>query len=62
MRVILMTSLMTGGFCAVFAGVVDAITDALTMWQVIGLGALSGTLVSLFAQLVLRRGRIGAGG
>ena len=26
MRTILITSLMTGGFCAVFAGVVDAIT------------------------------------
>ena len=55
MRAIVTTSLMTGGFCAVFAGVVDAITDALTMWQVIGLGAISGAMGSLFAQLVLRR-------
>ena len=56
MRSILITSLMTGGFCAVFAGIVDAVTDALTMWQVIILGAISGASGSLIAQLVTRRG------
>lgn len=57
MRTLLVTSAMTGGFCAVFAGIVDAITDALSMWQVIGLGGLSGFCGSLLAQLVLKRGR-----
>ncbi len=55
MRQIALTSILTGCFCAVFAGGVDAVTDALTMWQVIGFGAVSGTLGSLVSQLVLRR-------
>ena len=53
-RAILVAALTTGAFCAVFAGFVDAITDALTMGQVIVLGGVSGFLGSLFAALVWR--------
>ena len=53
MNPILLTSVLTGVFCAVFATVIDVITDALNMWTVIGLAFTSGFLGSLFAQLVL---------
>ena len=52
-----MTSGLTALFCAAFAGVVDALTMALSAGQVVALGAVSGGLGSLFAQLVLRRER-----
>ena len=52
MRQILTTSVLTGGFCAIFAGGVDAVTDALTMWQVMILGGISGATGSLIAQLL----------
>ncbi len=55
MQQVILTSVLTGLFCAGFAGVIDAITDALTMWQVIGLGAVSGLCGSLVSQLVLGR-------
>lgn len=51
----LLSALMTGVFCAGFAAVVDAITDALTMWQVIGIALLSGFCGSIFASVVLGR-------
>ncbi len=54
-RAILIAALTTGAFCAVFASVVDVVTDALTMWQVAIAGFISGTLGSLFAALVWRR-------
>lgn len=54
-RFMWVSALMTGLFCAGFAAVVDALTDQLMVWQVIALAALSGTLGSLFAQMVLGR-------
>ncbi|MGJ8604683.1 MAG: hypothetical protein ACSHXH_11200 [Marivita sp.] len=55
LRAVLMTSVITGVFCAVFAAFVDVITDALDMWVVIALAFLSGFTGSLFAQVVLKR-------
>lgn len=55
MRKILTTSALTGVFCAIFAGGVDAVTDALNMWQVMILGGISGATGSLIAQYVTRR-------
>ncbi|MEM1102018.1 MAG: hypothetical protein AAGH73_10890 [Pseudomonadota bacterium] len=43
----------TAIFCAGFAFVVDAITDALAAWQVVTLAALSGFLGSLFGNSLL---------
>ncbi len=54
-RTILLAALTTGAFCAVFAGVVDAVTDALTLGQVVAVGGVSGILGSLFASYVIRR-------
>lgn len=56
-RMIFATSLMTGVFCAGFAVVVDALTDALPMILAIAVAFASGFLGSLFAQLVLHRQR-----
>ena len=53
----LTTSLLTGVFCALFAVVIDLVTDALSMSVVIGLAFVSGFLGSLFAQVVLGKGR-----
>ncbi|MEL7117542.1 MAG: hypothetical protein AAGP08_18490 [Pseudomonadota bacterium] len=55
MRMVLVSALATGVFCAAFAAVVDAITDALNMWQVIALAMVSGFCGSLFASLLLGR-------
>jgi hypothetical protein len=52
---VLLTSVVTGVFCAVFAVVIDLVTDALNMWLVIALAFVSGFSGSLFAQLVLKR-------
>ena len=52
---VLLSALATGVFCAGFAAVVDAVTNALTMWQVIGLALVSGFCGSVFASLVLGR-------
>ncbi len=57
LRMILIAALTTGLFCAIFAMVVDAVTDALEIWQVAVAGLISGFLGSLFASLVLRRDR-----
>lgn len=48
---------LTGVFCAVFAIVVDAATEVLSMKQAIVLAMISGFLGSMFAQLVLKRTR-----
>ena len=55
MRPILLTSATTGLFCAIFAGGVDAVTDALSLWQVMSLGAISGALGSFVAQMAVKR-------
>jgi hypothetical protein len=57
MNPVLLTAALTGLFCAMFAGLVDIVTDALAMWQVMILGAVSGFCGSLFAQFALRRGK-----
>ena len=57
MRSLLIAALVTGAFCAAFAFVVDAITDVLTMWQVIGVAAVSGFCGSIFASFILGRNR-----
>ena len=54
---VLLTSVMTGVFCAGFAVVVDLITNALEMWMVIAVAFASGFTGSLLAQLLLKRER-----
>lgn len=54
MKMTITSALATGFFCAVFAGVIDAITDQLGMVEVIVLAGISGTLGSLFAHFALR--------
>ena len=56
-RVTLIAATLTGLFCAAFAGVIDAITDALPMLTVIILAFVSGFLGSLFARIILGKGR-----
>jgi len=55
LRAALLAAAATGGFCAVFALGVDAVTDALTWRQVAIVSFLSGFFGSLFARLVLGR-------
>ncbi len=54
-RLMWTSAFTTGLFCAGFAAVIDAVTEQLSMLQVIALAAVSGTLGSLFAQLVWGR-------
>jgi phage-related holin len=54
---VLLTSMITGAFCAVFAMVIDVITDALSLWMVAALAFVSGFAGSFFAQVVLKRAR-----
>lgn len=54
---VLTTSVLTGVFCAVFAIGVDTVFSALPMIAGIALAFVSGFLGSLFAQLVLGRGK-----
>ena len=56
LKAALIAAFATGGFCAVFALGVDAVTDALNWRQVALVSFLSGFLGSLFARLVLGRG------
>lgn len=56
MKPILLTASAAGVFCAVFAFVVSAITDVLSMTQALALAGVSGFLGSLVGQLVFRRG------
>lgn len=52
MKLLILPAIMTGVFCAVFATLVGLITEALTMWMVLGVSFVSGFLGSLFAQWV----------
>lgn len=56
LRMMLATAAVTGVFCAGFAIVVDAVTDALSMTVAIGLAFVSGFLGSLIGQYLMRRG------
>lgn len=56
-KTILISAVLTGLFCAVFAVGVDYLTDMLRRGQVIGISFTSGFLGSLFAQTVLGRWR-----
>jgi hypothetical protein len=53
----LFASGLTGVFCAVFALVVSFVFDALPMWAGVLVAFCSGICGSLFAQLVLNRGK-----
>jgi hypothetical protein len=55
MRMVLLSACATGVFCAGFAAVVDVITEALTLWQVVTLAMISGFCGSIFAQFILGR-------
>lgn len=55
MKPILLTATVAGGFCALFALTVNAVTDVLTMTQALALAGLSGFLGSLVGQLLIRR-------
>ena len=57
MRAVLLTSVTTGVFCAIFAVVVDMVTDALNMGAVIALAFVSGFLGSLFGHIVVKKQR-----
>lgn len=54
-KTILITSLCTALFCAIFAGAVDDVTDALAWWYVTGFGAVSWFAGSFFGQKVAQR-------
>ncbi len=56
-RVVLMSAVLTGVFCAGFAVFIDWATDMLQRNQVIVVSFISGFLGSLFAQTVLGRWR-----
>ena len=56
-RAILMSALLTGVFCAGFAVFIDTLTDMLARNQVIIVSFISGFLGSIFARLVLGRGK-----
>jgi energy-converting hydrogenase Eha subunit A len=51
---ILLTALLTGGFCAVFAVGVDAILPEVMGYEVAMIAMISGFCGSIFAQLALR--------
>ncbi len=56
-RPVLLSALLTGCFCAVFAGVSMVVTHSLmlTLIGVSGVSFVSGFLGSVFASTVLRR-------
>lgn len=56
-RTVLLTALLTGAFCSVFAVVVDLITNLFSLWQLMLVSFCSGALGSLFAQTVIARFR-----
>ena len=56
-RVVVMSAVLTGVFCAGFAVFIDWATDMLQRNQVIVVSFISGFLGSLFAQTVLGRWR-----
>lgn len=57
LRALLLPAILTGLFCAGFAALLDVVTNALTMWMVIGLAFVSGFLGNVFSQLVLGKGK-----
>ena len=54
-RSVLLTALLTGAFCAVFAVFVSYVTSLFAIFGVIGISFISGFLGSVFAQGVLKR-------
>ena len=58
MKLTIIPALLTGFFCAVFAVGIDYVTDMLERNQVIVLSFTSGFLGSIFAGLVLRKGKM----
>ena len=58
-RTVLVTAALTGAFCALFALVVEAVTDIFGLWQLIVASFASGSLGSLFAQTALGRWNAG---
>ena len=56
-RPILLTAVLTGFFCSVFAVFIDWATDMLMQNQIIAISFISGFLGSIFAQTVLGRWR-----
>lgn len=60
-RPILLTALLTGFFCAIFAVGIDLVTDMVDRTTVIVVSFTSGFLGSIFAQTVLGRWKEGRG-
>jgi hypothetical protein len=56
MKPILLTASVAGVFCAGFALVVNTVTEALNVAQVLALAGISGFLGSLVGQILCRRG------
>ncbi len=56
-RAFLLPAFLTGTFCAGFAVLIDITTSMLETGSVIGLAFVSGFLGSIFARLVLGRGK-----
>lgn len=56
-RPALISAVLTGVFCAFFALGIDWLTDMLEQGHVLALSFVSGFLGSLFASVVLMRGR-----
>lgn len=54
---IIITAVLTGAFCSVFAVGIDWVTDMLDRQQVIFVSFTSGFLGSLFAQTVIGKWR-----
>ena len=52
-KTIAITSVLTGLFCAVFAFVVETVTELFGLWQLLLVSFISGSLGSLFAQTVV---------
>jgi len=57
LRTILLSALLTGIFCAIFAVGIDWLTDMLQRGQVIAVSFISGFCGSLFASTMLRSWR-----
>ena len=57
LRLLIFPALLTGVFCAGFAVFIDTLTDMLERDQVIVVSFLSGFLGSIFAKLVLGKGK-----
>lgn len=57
MRMVLLSAVLTGVFCAGFALVIDIVTDMLDRGNIAMVSFASGFLGSLFAQTALSRWR-----